>query len=228
MSPTSAISFRPSLRLGRGGRARVLERLTRSERNLLANVRQMQQFHHGFYVQTASGRNSGEGPSRGGAVGSSGLGLIAGSPAGRTGAPRADGYLGLLEEQQRIRNLEGNVARLRESLDQLEAAFDAGRISSRLQVDQARQALFNGQSSLLTSRAAYDTRVDSYKIDLGLPPDLPVVIRDTVLDRFSSSDANATTLDHRLAAIQVELRNPDRIKSVADLRRHLEALRALE
>ena len=211
-----------------GGRAYTLERLTNTERRLLANVRQMHQFQQGFYVQTASGRNSGDGPSRGGAVGAGGLGLIAGTPAGRTGAPAASGYLGLLEEQQRIQNLESNVARLRESLDQLEAAFDAGRISSRLQVDQARQALFNGQSNLLTARAAYETRVDTYKIDLGLPPNLPLVVRDNVLDRFKTSDVNATSLDNRLSAIQVELRNPDRIKSVADLRRQLDALRALE
>jgi len=225
----SILSFsivQPLLRFG--GRARVLENLTRSERRLLANVRQMQQFENGFYVHTASGRNSGEGPSRGGSVGAGGLGLIAGSPAGRTGAPRADGFLGLLEDQQRLRNLESNVARLRESLDQLEAAFEAGRISSRLQVDQARQALFNGQSSLLSARAAYDTRIDSYKMELGLPPGLPLLVRDTLLDRFNSSDPAATALDQRLAAIQGELRNPDRIKTVGDLRRQLVALRALE
>ena len=218
--------IQPLLRFG--GRARVLENLTRSERKLLANVRQMQQFEEGYYVRVASGRNSGEGPSRQGNVGAAGLGVIAGTPSGRTGAPRADGYLGLLEEQQRIHNLESNVARLRESLDQLDAAFDAGRISSRLQVDQARQALFNGQSSLLATRAAYETRLDSYKIDLGLPPDLPLVARDSLLDRFNSSDPAATVLDRRLAVIQAELRNPARIKTPADLRRQLQALRALE
>ncbi len=218
--------LQPLLRYG--GRARTLESLTQSERKLLANVRQMEQFEHGFYVRVASGRNSGEGPSRSGNVGAAGLGLIAGSPTGRTGAPRADGYLGLLEDQQRIRNLEANVARLRESLDQLEAAFDAGRLNSRLQVDQARQALFNGQSSLLTSRAAYETRIDSYKIELGLPPELPFVVRDTLLDRFNSSDPAATALDKRLAAIQTELRNPARIQNFDALRRQLTALRALE
>lgn len=218
--------IQPLLRFG--GRTRVLEDLTRSERKLLANVRQMEQFEQGYYVRVASGRNSGEGPSRNGAVGAAGLGLIAGTPGGRTGAPRADGFLGLLEEQQRIQNLESNVARLRESLDQLEAAFDAGRISSRLQVDQARQALFNGQSSLLSTRAAYETRVDSYKIDLGLPPGLPLVARDSLLDRFNSSDPAATALDNRLSTIQSELRNPTRITTPAELRRQLQALRALQ
>jgi len=218
--------IQPLLRFG--GRARVLESLTQAERKLLANVRQMEQFHHGYYVRVASGRNSGEGPSRSGAVGAAGLGLIAGSPAGRTGAPRAEGYLGILEDQQRIRNLESNVARLRESLDQLDAAFDAGRISSRLQVDQARQALFNGQSSLLTSRAAYETKIDTYKIELGLPPNLPLVVRDTLLDRFNTSDPAAVALDKRLAAIQTELRNPNLIQNYDALGRQLKALRALE
>ncbi|NBV85031.1 MAG: hypothetical protein EBS01_01920, partial [Verrucomicrobia bacterium] len=131
----------PLMRLG--GKDRALEALTQAERTLLANVRQMQQFQLGFFVRIATGRNSGEGPSRNDIVGASGLGVIAGTPGGRTGAPAAGGFLGLLEETQRIENLEANVGRLRQSLDQLSSAFDAGRLGSRLQVDQARLALFN-------------------------------------------------------------------------------------
>ncbi len=216
----------PLLRFG--GRERILEQLTTSERRLLANVRQMEQWQEGFYVRIAAGRNSGEGPTRGASPGATGLGLIAGQPAARTGAPAASGYMGLLEQQQRIRNLEANVARLRQSLDQLDAAFDAGRIPSRLQVDQARQALFNGQSSLLTTRASYETQLDTYKIDLGLPPDLPLAVRDTLLDRFTTSDPAATALDRKFATVQSELRNPARIADQAALRRQLTALHALE
>lgn len=211
-----------------GGREWVLERLTESERRLLANVRQMEQWQEGFYVRLAAGRTSGEGPSRNISPGAVGLGLIAGTPAGRTGAPAASGYMGLLEQQQRIRNLESNVARLRQSLDQLEAAFDAGRIPSRLQVDQARQALFNGQSSLLTTRASYQTQLDSYKVDLGLPPDLPVALRDTLLDRFNTADPGATALDEKFTTVRNELRDPARIADAAALRQQLAALRALE
>jgi outer membrane protein TolC len=216
----------PLLRLG--GRARTLESLTQSERTLLANVRQMEQYQHGFYVRLAAGRSSGEGPSRRGAVGASGLGLIAGTPAGRTGAPRADGYLGLLEDQQRIRNLEANVARLRESYDQLAAAFDAGRISSRLQVDQARQALFNGQSTLLSSRAAYQSRLDSYKMELGLPPSLDVAVRDSILDQWIPSDPSAAELDRRLELVEDGLRRPDQFTKREQVEAALDQLLALE
>ncbi len=205
----------PLLRLG--GRVRILENLTQGERSLLANVRQMQQYQKGYYLRVAAGRGPGEGPSRGGAVGAAGLGLAAGNPSGTTVAPRAEGFMGLLEEAQRIENLESNVARLRESMEQLSAAFDAGRISSRLQVDQARLALFNGQSSLLSAKAAYQTRLDTFKIELGLPPDLPVTVMDSFLARFGTSNPEATALDRRIAAIQALLRAEEKNTSLADL-----------
>ncbi len=214
--------------LRQGGRLWVLEQLTASERRLLANVRQMEQFQHGFYIRVTSGRNAGEGPSRGGSVGGNGLGLLAGSPSGRVGAPRADGLMGLLEEQQRIRNLEANIARLRESLDQLEAAFDAGRISSRLQVDQARQALYSAQSSLLATRAAYATRLDSYKIELGLPPSLPLAVRDPLLDRLALSDPAATALSRELSGLLATIRDRDAIKTPEDVSRPLAEVLKLE
>ncbi len=200
----------PLLRLG--GKDRALEALTQTERTLLANVRQMQQFQLGYYVRIASGRNSGEGPNRGGAVGASGLGIIAGSPTARTGAPAAGGFMGLLEETQRIQNQESNVARLRQSLDQLAAAFDAGRISSRLQVDQARLALFNSQSDLLAAKGAYQAHVDTFKVDLGLPPDLRVTVQDPLLDRFNTSNPEVTAMDRRLNVIQTRMRDRERFK----------------
>ena len=204
---SSAIDFslvQPLLR--RGGRARVLENLTQTERTMLANVRQMNQFRQGFFVDIAIGRNSGPGPSRNGAVGQAGLGLIAGFPGGRNGAADAGGYLGLLQDQQQIRNQVTNIAALRDSVARLEALFEANRISSRLQVDQARQALLNAQSSLLSSTAAYRSRVDAFKIDLGLPPTLPVEIRDPFLDRFVLIDPEQTALQDSTAQILIENR----------------------
>lgn len=194
----------PLLRFG--GRVFALEGLTQSERTLLANVRQMEQFRQGFYVDVVAGRNPGPGPTRRGDVGQAGLGLIAGVPSGRAGSADAGGYLGLLQDQQQIRNQVGNIAALRDSLHQLEAAFDANRINGRLQVDQARQALLNGQSNLLSARAAYETRVDSFKIDLGLPPELPLQIEDSLLDRFTLIDPELSRLQDDLGPILFEIR----------------------
>ncbi|QDT11240.1 hypothetical protein [Planctomycetes bacterium K23_9] len=204
---TSTLNFslvQPLLRLG--GRARVLEQLTQTERNLLANVRQMQQFRQGFYVDIITGRNSGSGPSLANNVGQNGLGVIAGFPSGRNGAASASGYLGLLQDQQQIRNQDANIAALRDSLAQLEAQFAANRIANRLQVDQARQALLNAQSSQLASKAAYESRVDDFKIELGLPPDLPLEIADSLLDRFVLIHPDLSAMQNELADILLEAR----------------------
>lgn len=216
----------PLMRLG--GKDRALEALTQTERTLLANVRQMQQFQLGYYVRIAAGRNSGEGPTRSGAVGSAGLGIIAGSPASRTGAPAAGGFMGLLEETQRIQNQEANVSRLRQSMDQLAAAFDAGRISSRLQVDQARLALFNSQSDLLSAKASYAARVDAFKVDLGLPADLPVNINDPLLRKFNISNPDSTALNQELTLIQNRLRDRTKVRNNADLLKVCEEIAKLE
>ncbi len=207
-----------------GGRARVLEPLTQSERHLLANVRRMEQYQQGFYLSIVAGRDVSNGPARNVNSTSDASGSVAGTPSGVGGVPRSAGYLGLLEEQQRIRNLESNVAGLRSSLAQLQAAFDAGRASSLLQVLQARSALQSAQSSLLTSRAAYETRLDSFKTDLGLPPRLPLVIRDSILNRFAVFDPATTELQNRINDIASRLQEgaqvtPEALRaSLAELR----------
>ncbi|MEX0938511.1 MAG: TolC family protein [Pirellulales bacterium] len=187
-----------------GGRAVVLERLTIAERTLLANVRQMERYRRGFYTEIVAGRNAGPGPSRrGGFFGGAGLagftgvggggfgrvggggggGAAGGGVAGGAGAAAAGGFLGLMQLALEIQNQAANVAGLRDSLAQLQSAYDAGRID-RFQVDLARQALYNAQSRLLTSQAQYQAELDNFKIDLGLPPDLEVRIDDPLLDRF--------------------------------------------
>jgi hypothetical protein len=194
----------------------VLERLTIAERALLGNVRQMERYRRGFYLNIVTGRDEGQGPSRrGGFFGGSGLegfaGVggggfgnvgnfgfggggffgqnqgVGGGFTGGAGAASAGGYIGLLQSAQVIRNQRSNVASLRESFEQLQASHEAGRID-RFQVDLARQALYNAQSQLVTAEAGYETTLDSYKIDLGLPPELDVKIADPFLDRFNLLD----------------------------------------
>ena len=172
----SSISTWFSRCCARGGRARVLERLTISERSLLANVRQMEHYQRGFYLNVVTGRDPGQGPNRrGGLFGGSGLegfsgvgvggfgrvGGVGGNQqsqgfgfTGGAGAQQAGGYIGLLQTAQIIRNQYSNIAGLGDSLEQLQAANDAGRID-RFQVDLARQALYNAQSQLLNNENIY-------------------------------------------------------------------------
>lgn len=228
-SANSLLNFsfvQPLLRFG--GRARVLERLTVSERALLSNVRAMYRFNQGFYLDIVTGRAAAGGPSRrggflGGAglegfsgVGGGGFGRIGGGNAGGTGAgaggggagaQQAGGYIGLLQDQLNIRNQEANVTGLRDSLAQLEAAHDAGRID-RFQVDLARQALYNAQSILLSRKAAYQGTLDGFKVDLGVPPDVDVRVQDPMLVPFELLDPALTRIQEELGDLLDLMRNP--------------------
>ncbi|MES2706528.1 MAG: TolC family protein [Verrucomicrobiota bacterium] len=176
-----------------GSRKYVMEDLTQAQRNLVANIRRLEQFRRGFYIQTTAGRNVALGPVRGqGEV--ENPGLLAGAPGGTSGAQEPGGFLGLLLSGQKIRNQESVLQALQDSLAQLEAAFEAGRISNRLQVLQTRQALYNSQSALLTARESWRTQLDNYKISLGLPPSLPVTIHDPLLEQSRLVDPDTTAL----------------------------------
>lgn len=189
-----------------GGRTVVLERLTIAERALLANVRLMERYRRGFYLEVITGRDAGRGPSRrggffGGAglegftgVGGGGFGRVGGFGGfgggggngftGGAGAAQAGGFLGLLQDQQELRNQRANVAALKASVIQLEATYDAGRID-RFQVDLARQALFNAQSLLLQQENGYRDSLESFQTRIGLPPELALAVSDPYLDRFN-------------------------------------------
>jgi hypothetical protein len=210
-----------------GGRARVLERLTISERSLLANVRQMQHYQRGFYLDVVTGRDAGQGPSRrGGLLGGSGLegfsgtgiggfgrvGGIGGNQqnqafgfTGGAGAQQAGGYIGLLQTAQIIRNQYSNIAGLGDSLEQLQAAHEAGRID-RFQVDLARQALYNAQSQLLNNENSYADALDNFKLQYGLPPMLEVKIADPLLEHFNLLDPNLSALQIRITDTLTVLR----------------------
>jgi len=184
--------------LRRAGRAVVLESLTQSERELLANVRQLEFFRHGFYVQIVAGRTPVPGPVREGLT----LTTIGPTTQGATG-----GILGLLSDQVRIRNQRANVAGLRDSLDQIEAHYDAGRID-RLQVDQARQALFRAQRDLLSLETSYGDRLDAYKLTLGMPPDLNVRLDDPVLAPLVLIDPKLNAVSDATSELLDRLRAP--------------------
>ena len=197
---TTLVDFamlQPLLRAG--GRAVVMENLTDSERALLANVRQMERFRHGFYAQIVAGSNPGAGPSRGG------LGLAALQPSLPGGG---GGMFNLMESRVRINNQRSNVAGLRDSLEQLEAFYEAGRIDM-LQVDQNRQALYDAQIRLASLKQEYQESLDNFKITLGLPPSLEVKIEDPLLKPFDLIDEKTLAAQELAAVMLYKLRDPD-------------------
>ncbi len=155
------------------GRDRILEALTQAERNLLADVRALDRFRRGFYLNVVTGRNPGTGPRSGFLI------VPIGIPGGGAG-----GYLGLLRQQQQIRIQESNVRQVEYSLAQFREFFARERINS-LQVRQFEGSLYDAQETLLTLKTNYQTSLDNFKRTLGIPPDVNVIIEDDLLTRFN-------------------------------------------
>ncbi len=214
--------------LREAGRDRVLTRLTLAERQLLANVRQMERFRRGFYLELATGDGGTRGARRiGGLFGGSGLegftgvgggfGGVGGVFTGAAGAQAAGaalqvgGFLGLLQDQQNIRNQRTSIAGLRSNVVQFQQTLKENLrqipedstevVRNRLQIAQARQNLFNQEFALVSAQAQYQARVDELKINLGLPPYLPVEIDDPLLDRFNLLDPSIVPLQDWVSSL---------------------------
>ena len=215
--------------LRRAGRDRILEQLTLAERTLLANVRQMERYRRAFYVEIMTGRDAGEGASRRGGffggsglegftgLGSGGFGRIGGvaSSFTGTGAAQAGGYLGLLQDQQDIRNQQTTITGLRSNLAQLRDSLQENLtqipddpeaiVRERLQIAQSRQALLNAESRLLVSQALYQANLDGFKTRLGLPPGICVSVSDSLLDPFNLMDPEMLSVQAQVNRLRDEV-----------------------
>lgn len=215
--------LQPLLRTG--GRAVVLESLTQAERALLANIRQMARYQKGFYLQVVTGTSPGAGPSSGN--------LTIGSLSPQVSAGRG-GVLGLLQSQVQIRNQEQNVLGLEGVYQLLLAAHEADRID-RFQVDLALQSLLNAQNRLLSLRSAYETQLDAFKVQLGLPPEVEMEIDDPLLRRFDLIDPELLTTQREANDLLRQLRDPetplppdwtDRLRSIQEsIKRQVESVK---
>jgi hypothetical protein len=196
------------------GRAVALEQLTIVERALLANVRALERYREGFYSRIAIGDGVYSGLQRRGGFfggtgmtgftgtgiggfgsvggllfggGSSGYGGSGGGSGGGFaggGAGQLGGFIGLLQALQQIHNFEENLEAKLRALGLLEAHLQAGTIDLT-QVDQFRQSIETQRALLLQSRNAMANTMENYEIStLGLPPDVPLELDDSLIHQF--------------------------------------------
>ena len=145
---------------------------------------------------TGFGRG-GTGAAAGG--GGSGSGFAGG------GAGTVGGLVGLLQTLQEIRNTENSLQAQLRTLDVLEANLEAGVIDLT-QVDQFRQSVESERANLLQATNAFETALDQYKTGtLGLPPDLPVTLDDTMIRQFQLLDMQTTEVQSSLEDLQDEV-----------------------
>ncbi|WP_146518407.1 hypothetical protein [Stieleria varia] len=232
-SATTILDFSLIQPLLRGaGRDRVMERLTLSERRLLANVRAFERYRRSFYLNITIGRGIESTVQRSGGVFGVGLGGFTGLGGGFAGlggggggggggfgtgggVPDAGGFLGLQQDQLQIRNLEENIARLSENLLVLESTLiellttipedPEAIVRQRLQVAQARSALLGQQNALVARQTGFQASLDAFLGDLGLPPYLCVEIDDPMLNRFELIDRELRTRREELIRVRTEV-----------------------
>ena len=214
--PNSLANFTLLQPLLRGaGRDIALEQLTFAERNLLSNLRAYSQYRQGFYTLIAVGDLGVSGPvlnSR-----TTNLNIF-------SGLAGVDGYVGLLQQQQQIRNAENNLKLQLRSLKRLEAFLDGGLIDL-VQVEQFRQTIENDRVNLLRLRNTYLRTFDNYKRKtLGLPPDVPLELDDTLIQQFRLVATEGTSLQDKIAAQQQVMGEVDQDISADQLQSMVDAI----
>ena len=146
-----------------GGWAVTLEDLTQSERDLLYEIRAYARFRKEFFVSIAGG----------GALGGGNTPDVFQDIVGVGGTAPAAGYLPTLQRRAFLAIAEQNVIHLTKLFDMYLAFAEGGDLSTA-QVDRVRLQLLNAQSQVLARRQDYQDNLDVFKLQLGLPTDLPI------------------------------------------------------
>lgn len=187
------------------GRDVALEQLTLSERRLLANLRAYSQFRQGFYTQIVIGELGVTAPRRFGPSTSlqsfSGFGGV-------------NGYLGLLQQAQQIRNTEGNLRLQLRTLDRLEALYE-NELIDIVQVDQFRQNIEVTRANLLDQTNGLELATDNYTTQiLGLPSDLPIDLDEDLVRQFQLIPIETASLAEELLELQQRIGNVGELLSL--------------
>src|SRR5262249_59183928 len=98
------------------------------------------------------------------------------------------------QRKQQIRTREANLALQLENLARMEELFAAGRIGS-FQVDQFRQNVQTTRSQYLAALDDYDRNEETFlTITMGLPPDLPIRVDESIVAPFLFKDPRLSAL----------------------------------
>ncbi len=150
--------------------------MTQAERSLLYAVRAFALFRQQFFVVTLTGgtvQNFGNGFNLSGFS----------SPGGNTDP--VIGFLPVVFNQVEVevdrRNLIflENIARLYSELINGEASG-----LSRLQLDQVMQRVIAGRLALFNDRVTYRYQLDEFRMQMSLPPDVPIVVDMSLAEPF--------------------------------------------
>ena len=96
----------------------------------------------------------------------------------------ASQFLNTLGDLDSVTNSTENYRLLVKSTQRAAALFGEGRLPG-IQVDQSTQQTLRARDRLLFAQQRYEQRLDSFKVQLGLPPDARVVLDKRELERLT-------------------------------------------
>lgn len=148
---------------------------------------------------TGFGRFGGALGGGGAAGGAAGGGFAAGV------AVNVGGFIGLVQQLQQVRTRKANLDDQIYSLDRVEAYANAGRIN-QVQVLQIRQNVQTARSQYLDAVSSFERGIESFLTrTLGLPPDLPVRIDESIAEPFRLADAESNQLRIELGRFYLQI-----------------------
>ncbi len=133
------------------------------------------------------------------------------------GAGLQNGFIGLVQQLQQMRNLEELLKAQARTRPLLEANLAAGLIDIA-QVDQFRQNIETERANMLTARNQLETALDQFKAQtLGLPPHVPIALNDSLIKPFQFIDPDLGAAQDSLAQILSDLGDLKSKPEVTDL-----------
>ncbi len=173
-------------------------------------------------VGTATGFGGSFRGAGGGTGGGAGTGFAGG------GAGTVGGFIGLLQQLQQLRNTRDSLILQQNQLSKLESYHAAGLITL-IQVDNLRQAIETEKATLLQAQNAFEATLDNYKVNtMGLPPDLPVALDDSLIRQFQFLDPRATAIGQTIAGLRGTVGNLGAEPTADELKTAIAGARVVE
>ncbi len=129
-----------------------------------------------------------------------GFGSAGGGTAGFAGgnAGLVQGFVGLTQQLQQIRNTQASLNSQVRTLGLLEANLAAGTIDIA-QVDILRQNIETERANLLNAQVVLANTLDNFKVNtLGVPPNTPMEIDDSLVEQFRLVDPATTAVQYKI------------------------------
>jgi outer membrane protein TolC len=98
----------------------------------------------------------------------------------------ASEYLSVLRQLDSVKNADDNYRRLIASTRRARRLADAGRLPE-IQVDQSRQDELRARDQWVSAQESYQRRLDSFKLQLGLPTDASIELERGELEQLTAT-----------------------------------------